>query len=84
MVVGAVARSRAFGTGMGAYGAAVSVYSHFMARGHEVVFPKNTAMQVGIGTHAAGKRAANDGAPTASAGSAALVDSGVGLVASLH
>jgi type IV secretory pathway VirB10-like protein len=53
MVVGAVARSRAFGTTMGAYGAAVSIYSHFMARGHEVVFPKNTAMQIGIGTRAA-------------------------------
>jgi hypothetical protein len=52
MVVGAVARSRAFGTTMGAYGAAVSVYSHFIARGHEVVFPKNTAMQIGIGTRA--------------------------------
>jgi hypothetical protein len=50
MVVGAVARSRAFGTSMGAYGAAASLYTHFMARGHEVVFPKNTAMQIGIGT----------------------------------
>ena len=53
MVVGAVARSRAFGTTMGAYGAAVSVYSHFVARGNEVVFPKNTSMQIGIGTRAA-------------------------------
>ncbi len=53
MVVGAVARSRTFGTTMGAYGAAVSVYSHFIARGREVVFPKNTAMQIGIGTRAA-------------------------------
>jgi hypothetical protein len=52
MVVGAVARSRAFGTTMGAYGAAVSVYTHFMARGREVEFPKNTAMQIGIGTRA--------------------------------
>jgi type IV secretory pathway VirB10-like protein len=53
MVVGAAVRSRAFGTTMGAYGAAVSVYSHFIARGREVVFPKNTAMQIGIGTRAA-------------------------------
>src|SRR6202140_1355780 len=50
MVMGALVRSRAFGTTMGAYGAAVSVYSNFMARGHEVDFPKNTAMQIGIGT----------------------------------
>jgi hypothetical protein len=53
MVMGAVARSRAFNTTMGAYGAAVSVYSNFMARGREVEFPKNTAMQVGVGTRAA-------------------------------
>src|SRR6202140_5991257 len=53
MVMGALVRSRAFGTTMGAYGAAVSVYSNFMARGHEVEFPKNTAMQIGIGTRAA-------------------------------
>lgn len=50
MVMGVAVRSRAFGTTMGAYGAAVSVYSHFMARGREVEFPKNTAMQIGIGT----------------------------------
>ncbi len=50
MVAGALVRSRAFGYTMGAYGAGMSVYSHFIARGREVVFPKNTAMEVGIGT----------------------------------
>jgi len=25
------------------------VYSHFIARGREVSFPKNTAMEIGIG-----------------------------------
>src|ERR1700686_1249979 len=53
MIMGAAVRPPAFGTTMGAYGAAVSVYTNFMARGHEVVFPKNTAMQIGIGTRAA-------------------------------
>jgi len=53
MIMGVAVRSRAFGTTMGAYGAAVSVYTNFMARGHEVEFPKNTAMQVGVGTRAA-------------------------------
>ena len=53
MIMGAAVRSRAFGTTMGAYGAAVSIYTNFMARGHEVVFPKNTAMQIGVGTRAA-------------------------------
>jgi hypothetical protein len=38
------------GYSMGAYGAGMSVYSHFIARGTEVVFPKNTAMEIGVGT----------------------------------
>ena len=50
MVAGALIHSRAFGYTMGAYGAGMSVYSHFIARGREVVFPKNTAMEIGIGT----------------------------------
>ncbi len=52
MVLGAVARSRTFGVTMGAYGGAASIYSHFIARGREVEFPKNTAMEIGIGTRA--------------------------------
>jgi len=50
MVAGTLVHSRAFGYTMGAYGAGMSVYSHFIARGQEVVFPKNTAMEIGIGT----------------------------------
>lgn len=50
MVAGVLVHSRAFGYTMGAYGAGMSVYSHFLARGREVVFPKNTAMEIGIGT----------------------------------
>lgn len=74
MVVGAAARSRAFGITMGAYGAGMSVYSHFIARGREVVFPKNTAMQIGIGTRAATTAPAhNEAAPTAASGFADLV-----------
>ncbi len=53
MVAGALVHSRAFGYTMGAYGAGMSVYSHFIARGQEVVFPKNTAMEIGIGTRPA-------------------------------
>jgi hypothetical protein len=34
---------------MGAVGASRSIYVHFLSRGSEVVFPKNTAMQIGIG-----------------------------------
>jgi type IV secretory pathway VirB10-like protein len=49
MALGLAVRSRALGYTMGAYGAGMSVYSHFIARGTEVVFPKNTAMEVGVG-----------------------------------
>jgi len=50
MVLGLAVHSRALGYTMGAYGAGMSVYSHFIARGTEVVFPKNTAMEIGVGT----------------------------------
>jgi type IV secretory pathway VirB10-like protein len=73
IVMGAVARSRAFNTSMGAYGAAVSVYSNFIARGREVEFPKNTAMQIGVGTRAAtAKPPTPEAPPAAPSESAAL------------
>ena len=50
LVLGYAVKSQAFGMAMGAYGASRSVYSHFIARGQNVVFPKNTAMQIGIGS----------------------------------
>jgi len=49
MAVGLLVHSRALGYTMGAYGAGMSLYSNFIARGGEVVFPKNTAMEIGIG-----------------------------------
>jgi hypothetical protein len=73
MVLGALARSKKFGTGLGAYGAAVSVYSHFIARGREVEFPKNTAMQIGIGTRPATATPAAQAVTPPAAQSAALV-----------
>jgi hypothetical protein len=54
MALGFAVRSRALGYTMGAYGAGMSVYSNFLARGHEVVFPKNTAMEIGVGTRKEG------------------------------
>lgn len=48
IVVGAFARSRPLSLGMGIYGAGWSAYSNFLARGREVVFPKGTAMEIGI------------------------------------
>jgi hypothetical protein len=50
MVLGATVKSRAFGYSMGAYGAGMSVYTHFISRGREVVFPKDTAMDIGVAT----------------------------------
>jgi len=50
MALGILVRSRPLGYTMGAYGAGISVYSHFIARGSEVVFPKNTAMEIALAT----------------------------------
>jgi hypothetical protein len=49
MLVGALARSRVVATGFGAYGAASSIYYHFLARGRDVVYPKDMAMVIGLG-----------------------------------
>jgi hypothetical protein len=50
-LLGALVQSRTFSYSMGAYGAGMSVYMHFIARGRDVVFPKDTAMQIGLGVH---------------------------------
>jgi hypothetical protein len=50
IAMGAFVHSQPLGMAMGAYGASMSVYSHFIARGRDLVFPKNTAMEVAIGT----------------------------------
>ena len=42
ITLGLAVHSRALGSTMGAYGAGMSVYSRFLARAHEVRFPKNT------------------------------------------
>jgi hypothetical protein len=49
IAVGLAAHSEPLGIAMGALGASRSVYTHFVARGRDVVFPENTAMQIGIG-----------------------------------
>jgi hypothetical protein len=36
-------------TGFGAYGAANSIYYHFLARGRDVVYPRDMAMVIGLG-----------------------------------
>jgi type IV secretory pathway VirB10-like protein len=48
MVLSFAIKSQSFGTTMAAYGAGRSVYVNFIARGQDVVFPKNTLMEIGV------------------------------------
>jgi hypothetical protein len=50
-VISVRARSRPVSAGFAFYGAGWSLYSHFVARGVDVVFPKNTPMEIRFGTH---------------------------------
>jgi len=50
MIVGIAAHSRVVSAGFGSYGAALSIYYHFLARGRDVVYPKDMAMLIGLGT----------------------------------
>jgi hypothetical protein len=63
MVVALAANSRALRAGFGSYGAAMSIYYHFLARGRDVVYPKDIAMVIGIGTR--NSRSANAAEPSA-------------------
>ena len=49
-VIGLVAHYRPISAGFAFYGAGWSVYSHVVARGTDVVFPKNTPMEIRFGT----------------------------------
>lgn len=49
-LIGIAARSRVVAAGLGAYGAANAIYYHFLARGRDVVYPKDMAMVIGLGT----------------------------------
>lgn len=48
-ILGAFTHSRVVTSGLGFYGAGMSVYSHFLARGREVVYPKDMTMLIGLG-----------------------------------
>jgi hypothetical protein len=50
MAVSLAVGSRVLSAGFGSYGAAMSIYHHFLARGREVVYPKDMAMVIGLGT----------------------------------
>jgi hypothetical protein len=50
-VIGLVAHYRPVSACFAFYGAGWSVYTHVVARGNDVVFPKNTPMEIRFGTH---------------------------------
>jgi hypothetical protein len=62
-IIGVFARSRIVTSGFGFYGAGMSVYSHFLARGRDVVYPQDMSMMIGLGTREKQPTAA--AAPTA-------------------
>ena len=63
--MGALVRSRPLASGLGAYGASMSVYNNFLSRGHDVIYPKDTAMAIGFGSRVtnAPKSGASDANP---------------------
>ena len=48
--LGAAVDSQPLGMALGAFGASRSVYAHFIGRGRDVVLPKNTAIEISVGT----------------------------------
>jgi hypothetical protein len=53
-ITGALVHSRVLASTFGVYGASTSVYDHFLSRGHDVVYPKDTAMAIGFGSRVTG------------------------------
>jgi type IV secretory pathway VirB10-like protein len=53
-VTAALVRSRVLASSFGVYGASMSVYDHFLSRGLDVVYPKDTAMAIGFGSRVTG------------------------------
>jgi hypothetical protein len=54
LITGALIHSRALATTFGVYGAGMSIYGNFLSRGHDVVYPKDTAMAIGFGSRVTG------------------------------
>lgn len=51
MIAGAVSKSRVVGSALGFYGAGLSVWTHFLSRGRDVIYPHGMSMIVALGTH---------------------------------
>lgn len=52
IAMGLAVHSQPLGMAMGAYGGGMSIYSHFIKRGRDVVFAKDTAMTLDLGARA--------------------------------
>ena len=63
IAMGAAIHSQPLGMVMGGFGAGRSIYANFIARGHDVVLPKDTAMDISIGTRTTGAAPAASAAP---------------------
>jgi hypothetical protein len=50
MAAGALSRSQPFAIACGVFGASRSVYKNFLSRGHDVIYPRDTAMAIGFGS----------------------------------
>jgi hypothetical protein len=50
LIAGAVFRDHTYGILMSAYGGSSSIYRNFLGRGREIVFPKDSAMDIGFGS----------------------------------
>jgi hypothetical protein len=44
-----VAKSTPVSVAIGAYGASMSIYANFLSRGHDVILPKDTPLEIGFG-----------------------------------
>jgi hypothetical protein len=49
LIVGVAYRSHTYGIFMSAYCGSRSIYNNFLGRGRDIVFPKDTAMEIGFG-----------------------------------
>lgn len=54
ILFGVLVHSRALASGFGVYGAGMSIYEHFLTRGRDVEYPKDTAMAIGFGSRVTG------------------------------
>jgi hypothetical protein len=57
-IVSLTTDSKTFSSALGFYGAGMSVYSHFLSRGKDVVFPKNTPVEITFEKGRAGRHPA--------------------------